>query len=49
MHYLGLDIGGTSVKAGLVDETGEILESRRAHTVIDDLNAFLFNLTELIR
>ena len=49
MHYLGLDIGGTSIKAGLVDKTGKILESRRAHTVIDDLNAFLFNLTELIR
>lgn len=49
MHYLGLDIGGTSVKAGLVDETGKILESYKADTIIDDLNAFLFNLTELIR
>jgi glucokinase len=49
MHYLGLDIGGTFVKAGLVDETGRVIESRRAHTAIDDLNAFVSNLSELIR
>ena len=49
MHYLGLDIGGTSIKAGLVDETGRVLESRRAPTATDDLNAFLSTLTELIR
>jgi predicted NBD/HSP70 family sugar kinase len=48
MHYLGLDIGGTSIKAGLVDETGRILESRRAPTVGGDLNGFVSNLTELI-
>ena len=49
MRYLGLDIGGTFVKAGLVDEAGRVVESRRASTVIADLNAFLSNLTELIR
>jgi glucokinase len=49
MHYVGLDIGGTSIKAGLVDETGRVLESHRAPTAADDLNAFLFNVTELIR
>lgn len=49
MRYLGLDIGGTSVKSGLVDETGRVLESRRINTVIDDLDGFLSNLTELIR
>jgi glucokinase len=49
MHYVGLDIGGTSIKAGLVDETGHVLESHRAPTATDDLNAFLFNVTELIR
>jgi glucokinase len=49
MYYLGIDIGGTTVKAGLVDETGKILESTRVPTVIDDLNAFLVTLTELIR
>jgi predicted NBD/HSP70 family sugar kinase len=49
MHYVGLDIGGTSLKAGLVDETGHVVESRKAPTATDDLNAFLFNVTELIR
>ena len=48
MHYLGLDIGGTSIKAGLIDETGRILESRRAPTVVHDLDAFLSKLTDLI-
>ena len=49
MDYIGLDIGGTSIKAGLVDQTGQILESQKAPTIIDDLNGFLSNLTELIR
>ncbi len=49
MDYIGLDIGGTSIKAGLVDPTGQILESQKAPTIIDDLNGFLSNLTELIR
>ena len=49
MHYLGLDIGGTTIKAGLVDETGRVLEARKAPTIVDDLDGFLFTLTELIR
>jgi glucokinase len=49
MHYLGIDIGGTSIKAGLVDETGRVLESRKALTITDDLNGFLLTLAELIR
>ncbi len=24
-HYLGIDIGGTAVKLGIVDETGAVL------------------------
>jgi predicted NBD/HSP70 family sugar kinase len=49
MHYLGIDIGGTSIKAGLVDETGRVLESRKALSITDDLNGFLLTLAELIR
>lgn len=49
MHYAGLDIGGTSIKAGLVDETGRVLESRKVTTVNDDLNVFVSNLSELVR
>jgi glucokinase len=49
MRYIGLDIGGTSIKAGLVDETGRVLESQKAPTITDDLNGFLSTLTDLIR
>jgi glucokinase len=49
MHYLGVDIGGTSIKAGLVDETGRILESRRARTITDSLDGLVSTLTELVR
>jgi len=49
MRYVGIDIGGTNIKAGLIDETGRVLESRRALTIADDLNAFISTLTELIR
>src|ERR1700733_13920447 len=48
MHYLGLDIGGTFVKAGLVDETGGVVESRKAPTNPDDLTSFLLTLTDLV-
>jgi glucokinase len=49
MHYLGIDIGGTSIKAGLVDEKGHVLEARRAQTITDDFKGFLSTLTELVR
>src|SRR4051812_21538702 len=49
MYYLGLDIGGTTIKAGLVDENARVLESRKSPTIVDDLQGFVFKLTELIR
>jgi glucokinase len=49
MYYLGLDIGGTTTKAGLIDETGKVLESRKAPTFTGDLDRLLSTLTELIR
>jgi glucokinase len=49
MRYIGLDIGGTTIKAGLVNENGQLLESRKTPTVTDDLKGFLSNLIELIR
>src|SRR5262245_5013481 len=49
MHYLGIDIGGTSIKAGLIDEAGRVLDSRRALTITDDLKRFLSTLAELVR
>ena len=29
MNYIGIDIGGTNLKAGLVDETGRLLATRK--------------------
>jgi glucokinase len=49
MRYLGIDIGGTSIKAGLIDETGRVLESRRALTITHDINGFVSTLAELVR
>ena len=49
MPYLGIDIGGTSIKAGLVDETGRVLDLRRALTITNDLNHFVSTLSELVR
>jgi glucokinase len=49
MYYLGLDVGGTTIKAGLIDENTHVLESRSTPTVIDDLKSFISKLTELIR
>src|SRR5438093_2492679 len=49
MYYIGLDVGGTTIKAGLVDDAVKVLQDRKAVTVIDDLHRFVSTLTELIR
>src|SRR5437870_12401483 len=49
MHYLGLDIGGTTIKAGLIDEANHVQEARKAPTIVDDISGFISKLTELIR
>src|SRR3989440_199684 len=46
--YLGLDIGGTTIKAGLIDEENRVLESRKVPTLIDNLEGFISKLTEVI-
>ena len=40
MLYLGMDIGGTAIKSGLIDDDGNLLESRKVPTVTDDLDGF---------
>src|SRR5215468_4934902 len=47
--YVGIDIGATSIKAGLVDESGKVHELHRAPTFTDDLDGFLSTLVELFR
>lgn len=49
MYYLGVDIGGTAIKASLVDESGRIHGSKQIPTVGNDLDRFLLTLTELIK
>jgi len=48
MNYVGIDIGGTNIKAGLLDESGAIRDSRRTTTITDDLDGLLRTLTSLI-
>ena len=48
MYYLGIDVGGTTIKAGLVDESGQLGEARKIPTIVADLTLFLTTLTELI-
>ena len=35
MYYVGIDLGGTNIKAGLVDENGRILEKASVPTLIE--------------
>ncbi|GAB2022539.1 ROK family protein [Pseudolactococcus yaeyamensis] len=48
-HYVGFDIGGTSVKYGLVDENGEILEKGSFVTTPDDGELMLTNMTKQVK
>jgi glucokinase len=48
MVVLGIDIGGTQVRAGMVDETGAILASRTIQTP-NDLDGLLPSLQDAIR
>jgi glucokinase len=48
MQAIGIDIGGTTTKAGLVDETGEILNLLLQPTVTDSAEALLDTLASMI-
>src|SRR5437868_450734 len=48
MYYLGIDVGGTSIKAGLTDETGQVVDKTHIPTARDNWDAFLANLLELV-
>ena len=49
MYYLGVDIGGTTIKAGLVDDAGRLFEQSRIPTVTGDWPLCFSNLIALIR
>lgn len=48
MEYLCFDVGGTNVKYGLIEETGEFLERGKYPTNCLDLSAFLSNMGGII-
>ena len=47
--YIGIDVGGTNLKAGLVDETGEILQIKRVPLNFRGPEPFAETLAELSR
>ena len=48
MSYIGIDIGGTTIKAGRVGSDGVVLESLRRPTEATDIAALLGNLSSLV-
>jgi len=48
MNYVGIDIGGTNIKACVVDDTGAVRDLRRTPTVIDDIDKLLKTLTTIV-
>ena len=48
MYYLGIDVGGTSIKAGVVNDVGQVVDQSRISTARDNWNDFLGNLIGLI-
>ena len=47
MHYIGIDIGGTTIKAARVDAGGRVLDSARAQTAANDLEGLVATLAGL--
>ena len=55
MYYVGIDLGGTGIKAGLVDENGKILQKatcptlveRGARPVVDDMAQLVLKVTQM--
>ena len=48
MHYIGIDIGGTTIKAGRVDAVGAVSESASTSTPTDNLNLLIAALEGLV-
>lgn len=48
MYYIGIDVGGTTVKAGVVSETGHIIYKAANPTVIGDEVSFINGIADLI-
>ena len=46
--YIGIDIGGMSIKAGVVDENGKILAKHSVQTPLDGNDSFMAAILESI-
>ena len=48
MYYLGIDVGGTTIKSGLVDEFGKLGIARKVPTIVTDLDGFVATIADLV-
>ena len=47
--YLGIDLGGTNLKSGVIDEVGNIIEQSTSPTNADEgINSVINKITDLI-
>src|SRR5215471_11618891 len=48
MNFVGLDIGGTTIKAGLVNESGVVLSTIQAATITNSIDGLIETLAKLV-
>src|SRR5688572_22449579 len=48
MHYIGIDIGGTTIKAARVDPGGTVVESDSAPTPANNLERLIAAIADLV-
>ncbi|HET9941896.1 MAG TPA: ROK family protein [Terriglobia bacterium] len=48
MHYIGIDIGGTNIKAARIDALGAVVESTKAPTPANDLSDLITAIQHLV-
>jgi len=48
MHYIGIDIGGTNIKAGRIDDSGQVSALEKAPTPTNDLNALVATIERIV-
>ncbi len=46
--FLGIDIGGTNIKSGIMDREGKIIEEKTNKTIKDSVENFYKNINEII-
>jgi glucokinase len=49
MNYIGIDIGGTTIKAGRIDVSGAVLETADSPTSADDIELLISTIADLVK